>query len=113
MTQASRVERIRAHVVEFGGGEFSPAEVVDRLFVQRADWFELIKTLRMVFELGILELESIALAHAGWRRWCNHQIKNDPRCRKMAWQHLKSNGASSLIERDGDGFRVRFDTAGL
>ena len=91
----------------FRGGTLPPADVVDRLFLQRMDWFELIKTLRMIYNVSILNVEKLALSHEGWRRWCDSQIKTDPRCRKMAWQHLKYNGPNSLVEKDGEGFRVR------
>jgi predicted phosphoadenosine phosphosulfate sulfurtransferase len=101
------LERIKANVSALRGGTIPPAEVVDRLFDQKMDWFELTKTLRMIYELRILDVETLALSHEGWRRWCNSWIKTDPRCRKMAWQHMKYNGEDSLIETDGDGFRIR------
>jgi hypothetical protein len=106
MTQTS-LERIQANVSAFRGRSLSSSEVIDRLFVQRMDWFELIKTLRMIYEVSILDVEKMALSHEAWRRWCNNRINTDPRCRKMARHHMKHNGANALVEKDGDGFRVR------
>jgi hypothetical protein len=107
MTPISVIERIVANVSALRGGTIPPAEVVDHLFVQRMDWFELIKTLRMIYELSILDVEKMALSHDGWRRWCNTRIRTDPRCQKLARRHMKKYGENSLIEKDGDGFRVR------
>jgi hypothetical protein len=82
-------------------------EAVDLLFHKHIDWFELMKIIRLVYDIGIFEAEKIALAHEGWRRWCDKQIISDPRCRKLAWGHMRHNGPNSLIEKDGDRLKVR------
>lgn len=101
-------ERLQMNVAKFRDGEaLSPSEVLDDLFSQRIDWFELIKTLRFLYDFSFLETERLALAHPGWRRWCIQQINEDPRCHKMAWHHLKQNGRHSLLQMNGDRFEVR------
>jgi hypothetical protein len=108
MSPTTKLERLQIIVATFRNEakNLSSAEVVDRLFSQRLEWFELIKALRMIYEVSILDAERMALAHEGWRRWCNSQINESPRCRKMAWHHVKLNGPNSLLIKEGDRFRV-------
>ena len=83
-----------------------PAEVADRMFEQKARWLELIKAVRSAGGLSIFQAERIALAHDGWRRWCEARINSDPKCRKLAASHLRSNGEASLIRKVGDTFTI-------
>jgi hypothetical protein len=65
-------------------------------------WIMLIKELRAEHQVGILEAERIALRLPEWCRWVEHQINNDQRCQRMAYQHIRYNGDAALLEkRDG------------
>ena len=70
-------------------------------------WMKLIKKLRVEHGIGILDAERIALANPQWRRWVEHQINTDARCRRMALSHIRYNGAKALIERQGERLAVR------
>jgi len=80
--------------------------LVDKLFQERASWPELIKQVRGAAGVDILTAERIALSHSGWRRFCNYRINHDPECKKLAKQHIKANGPSSLISSAGGSFFV-------
>jgi hypothetical protein len=84
-----------------------PAEVADRMFRQKARWFEIIKAVRSAGGLSIFEAERLALGHEGWRRWCEARINSDPQCRKLAAGHIRFNGEKALIRKVGDSFTFR------
>ena len=61
-----------------------------------------IKELRGEYQVDILEAERIALGRPEWRRWVEHQINNDRKCRRVAAFHVEQNGDAALLElRDG------------
>lgn len=70
-------------------------------------WILLIKEIRAKHNIGILDAERIALTDPKWRRWVNHQINTNMQCQRMALHHMRANGESALIERDGDALKVR------
>jgi hypothetical protein len=75
--------------------------------MDRNRWILLVKELRAEHDVSIYAAERRALADPRWRRWVDQQINTDARCRRMALHHLLHNGTSSLIERDGERFKVR------
>jgi hypothetical protein len=83
----------------------------DRHFHGEANWPKLIKALREFYDLSIYEAEAMALAHRGWRRWCQQRINADPECRKQALWHIRHHGDASLFVRDGDRLKVRSSAA--
>jgi hypothetical protein len=107
MTKRTHLIRIIDNVAALRITAATLPEAIQQLFDERTDWFELIKTIRLVYGVDIIEAERMVLAHEGWRRWCDSRINTDPRCRKLAWKHMRYNGSSSLIERDGDRLKVR------
>jgi hypothetical protein len=85
--------------------------IVDRHFHGEANWAKLIKALRQAYGLSIHEAEAMALAHRGWRRWCQQRINANPECRKQALWHIRHHGDASLLARDGDRLKVRLFAA--
>ena len=69
-------------------------------------WIELIKKLRVEHGIGILDAERIALANPQWRRWVEHRINMEARCRRMALSHIRHNGVEALIEQ-GERLKIR------
>jgi hypothetical protein len=69
-------------------------------------WVLLIKGLRAEHGFSILEAERIALGDPALRKWVERQINTQPRCRKQAVAHIRLNGSASLIEREGETFRI-------
>jgi len=88
-------------------GDQPDFDVAGELFAQRIDWIELIKTLRAIYAIDILEAERLALANGHWRRWCERRINAEAICRKYALGHIRHNGDAALLRLDGDvvGFR--------
>jgi hypothetical protein len=70
-------------------------------------WVLLIKELRAEHGFGIFEAEEMALRDPALRRWVERQINTQRRCRKQALAHIRVNGEKSLIERDGETFKLR------
>jgi hypothetical protein len=105
MARLMNIDRMHANVVAYGTDADGTA--IDDLFRQGVGWIELIKTVRQIHHVSIFEAERRVLAHPGWRRWCNLRISIEPQCRKLAWSHMRYNGPDSLIEREGERFRVR------
>ncbi len=68
-------------------------------------WLLLIKELRELYELSILEAERMALSNRHRRLWLERQINTQQRCRKYALAHIRANGDAALITREGDTFR--------
>jgi hypothetical protein len=73
----------------------------------RDRWILRIKEVRAEHGVGLIEAERIVLADANWRRWVEHQINSDIRCRRMALRHIREWGPSALIEHDGERLSVR------
>jgi hypothetical protein len=73
----------------------------------RDRWVLHIKELRSRHNVGLLEAERIALFDPRWRRWVEHQINTDQRCRKFARTHMTTNRQAALIYKDGDVLKVR------
>jgi hypothetical protein len=73
---------------------------------ERNRWIHHIKDVRADHAVGLFEAERIALADPTWRRWVEHQINTDDRCRRMALRHIRESGANALIEIDDDRLRV-------
>ena len=73
---------------------------------ERNRWIRYIKDLRTHHAVGLFEAERIALADPAWRRWVEHQINTDDRCRHMALRHMRESGTNALIEIDNDHLRV-------
>jgi hypothetical protein len=70
-------------------------------------WLLLIKELRVVHNVSILEAERIALGSPHRRRWVESQINTHQRCRKYALKHIRAHGGSALIEREGETFNFK------
>lgn len=68
-------------------------------------WLLLIKELRELYEVSILEAERIALSNRHMGRWVERQINTQQRCRKYALAHIRANGDAALITREGETFR--------
>lgn len=81
-------------------------DVADQLFKQKVSWPELIKTLRQVYGVHLFEAQKLALAHEGWRRWCEAQINAHAECRKEALRHMRHQGDVSLVTRNSDRLQV-------
>ena len=75
----------------------SKEEIAERMFRDKAGWFELIKALRQAHAVGVFEAEALAFRHEGWRRWVQQRIDSDPKCRKYAAAHVKRHGAQGHI----------------
>ena len=88
----------------------SETDVAERLFREKADWFELIKALRAAHGVGIFEAESLALRHEGWRRWAQQRIDADAKCRKYAAGHFKRHGEDGLIRQGESQGELRVKT---
>ncbi len=73
----------------------------------RDRWILHIKELRSRYNVGLLEAERIALSDPQWRRWVQHQINTDQRCRKFARAHMAGNRQAALIYNDGGVLKVR------
>ena len=73
---------------------------------ERNRWIHHIKDVRADLAAGLCEAERIALTDPAWRRWVEHQINTDDRCRRMALRHIRESGANALIEVDDDRLRV-------
>jgi len=86
-----------------------PAEdtLVAEHFGKKTDWFALIKELRAAYGVSIFDAEKMALAHRGWRLWCNARLATDAHCRVLAWKHIKHHGEIALFVREEDQYRVR------
>jgi hypothetical protein len=76
------------------------------MMTERNRWIHHIKDVRADHAVSLFEAERIALADPAWRRWVEHQINTDDRCRRMALRHIKESGANALIQIDGDCLRV-------
>jgi hypothetical protein len=63
-------------------------------------WVKLLKELRTQRNITLLEAERIAVSRREWRRWVEHRINNDRKCRRMALSHIKNNGVASLVAFD-------------
>jgi hypothetical protein len=74
---------------------------------ERLRWIRHIKQLRGQHGVSLGEAHRIAHADPVWRRWVEHQINNDPACRRMALRHLRNAPDSDFISRDGDRLIVR------
>jgi hypothetical protein len=98
-----------AHVARFqaAGPSLTPNDAVDALCREHVGWIEMIKTIRHVYQVSLVEAETLALAHEGWRRWCDRQLFTDPKCRTSALQEMRRNGPRSRFERDGERIRLR------
>ena len=108
MPKAMNVDRMHANVARLGpNGPDAAGDSIDDLFQQNVDWIELMKTVRQIHDVSLDEATRLVLAHEGWRRWVDRRINSDPKCRKMAWAHMRHGGADALIEKEGDRFRVR------
>ena len=70
-------------------------------------WVLLIKELRTLHSVSILEAERIALSNRHRRRWIEKQINIHPECRKHALTHIRYNGEAALIDREGDTFSFK------
>jgi len=68
-------------------------------------WLLLIKELRLRHDSSIIEAERIALSNPHRRRWVEKQINAHQQCRQKALAHIRRNGSSTLIDREGDTFR--------
>ena len=107
MIKRMDVARMDANVTALAGAQtLSDAEMLDRLFAQRIDWIELIKTIRRVRTVDLSAAEKIAVSHEGWRRWCERRINTEQKCRTLALAHLRHEGADALIVREGERLRV-------
>ncbi len=85
----------------------SKDEIVARHFEGETNWFLLIKDLRAAYGISIYDAEKMALAHPGWRRWCNVRLRTSAQCRVKAWGHIRAKGDASLFIREGAKYRVR------
>ena len=101
-------------------GPWSKDELIESWRVSRGEtrdgfsrWLLLIKELRVLHDVSILEAERIALSNAHRRKWVEKQINGHRRCRKFALAHIRYNGDASLIHREGDtfNFKVRLQEA--
>jgi hypothetical protein len=72
-----------------------------------ARWLLLIKELRVLHGVSILEAERLALKSPHRRRWVEKQINTKQPCRKYALAHIRHCGDGSLIEREGETFNFR------
>jgi len=107
MTERTHLIHVVEHVAALGNKGAPLLEAIQFLFDHRADWLKTIKTIRRVYGVELFEAERVILAHEGWRRWCDARINADPRCRKLAWKHMRYHGSRSLIEKVGDKLKVR------
>lgn len=69
-------------------------------------WLLLIKELRLRYDASIIDAERLALTNPHRRRWVEKQINTHQQCRKKALSHIRHNGEDTLIDREGDTFRV-------
>jgi hypothetical protein len=72
----------------------------------RNRWIHHIQHLRAEHDTGLSDAQRIALADTKWRRWVEHQINTDDRCRRMALRHIREAGVNALIQIDDDRLRV-------
>ena len=70
-------------------------------------WLALIKELRVKHSATLIEAERIALSNPHLRRWIEKQINTRQQCRKHALTHIRYNGDSSLIQREGESFNFK------
>ncbi|WP_144096044.1 hypothetical protein [Croceicoccus sediminis] len=61
----------------------------------------------MKFDVSIQGAHDLIFADAEVRKLIAQRINRNAECRKLAWQDIRSNGATSRFVKDGDLIRFR------